>query len=198
MNSSIEYSKSTQLTIKYVYPCEPSDVLLKQITRALNFTQIYHLNIEQQISIETLIQILHLLPDLLTLKINSLSFFGTFPFLNQVFPITSASEHAKNIKYVYLEKALKMKDIHFLLSFCPRMEYLNVECIQNMNIQSFVREILNEINRKHPEYLRLLCIYITTIDDQAVKQLSEMICGEQLLVNYTIHRQLYDIYLTWK
>ena len=90
MNSSIEYSKSTQFTIKSVYSSEPPDVLLKQITRALNFTQIYHLNIEQEISIERLMQILHLLPDLLTLKITSLSFYRAFSFLNQVFPTTLA------------------------------------------------------------------------------------------------------------
>ena len=111
MNSSIEYSKSTQFTIKSVYSSEPPDVLLKQITRALNFTQIYHLNIEQEISIERLMQVLHLLPDLLTLKITSLSFYRAFSFLNQVFPTTLALEHAKNIKYVYLEKTLKMQDI---------------------------------------------------------------------------------------
>jgi len=69
-------------------------------------------------------QMLHLLPDLLTLKINSLSFYGTFSFLNQVFP--------------------------------------------------------------------------TTTDDQTIKQLNEMIDDEKLLVDYTIHRELYNIYLTWK
>ena len=67
---------------------------------------------------------LHLLPDLLTLKINSLSFYGTFSFLNQDFP--------------------------------------------------------------------------TTTDDQTIKRLNEMIDDEKLLVDYTIHRELYNIYLTWK
>ena len=149
MNSSIEYSKSTQLTIKYVYSSEPADILLKQVQRVLNFTQIYHLNIEQKISIERLMQIIHLLPDLITLKINSLSFYRTHPFFKQIFPTTSALEHAKNIKYVYLDKTYQIQDISFLLSFCLQMEYLNVECIAKMNIQAFLRKILNEINQKH-------------------------------------------------
>jgi len=79
------------------------------------------------------------------------------------------------------------------------MEYLNVECIQNMNIQSFLNDILNEINKKHHRYLRLLCIYyIYTADDQMIKQLNKIIYDENILLNYTIHRQLYDIYLTLK
>jgi hypothetical protein len=66
MNSSIEHFKSSQLTIKYVYSDEPPDILLNHVKRILNITQIYHLNIEQQISSERLIQIIHLLPDLIT------------------------------------------------------------------------------------------------------------------------------------
>jgi len=117
-SSSIEHSKSTQLTIKYVYSGEPPHILLNQVKRVLNFTQIYHLNIEQKISDERLMQIIHLLPDLITLKINSLSFYyGTINFLNQVFPTTSALEHAKNIKYVCLEKTFTIQDIIILSSY---------------------------------------------------------------------------------
>jgi hypothetical protein len=75
------------------------------------------------------------------------------------------------------------------------MEYLNVECIKDMNIQSFLRDILNKSNH---QYLRLLCIYITTADDQMIKQLNKMIYDEKLLLDYTIHRELYNIYLKWK
>ncbi len=195
MNSSIEHFKSPQLTIKYVYSDEPPDILLNHVKRVLNITQIYHLNIEQQISYERLIQIIHLLPDLITLKINSLSFYRSMTFSNQVFPITSSLEHAKKIKYVYMEKVHTINDIYFLMSFCPHMEYLNVECIKDMNIQSFLRDILNKSNH---QYLRLLCIYITTADDQMIKQLNKMIYDEKLLLDYTIHRELYNIYLKWK
>jgi hypothetical protein len=195
INSSIEHSKSTQLTIKYVYSGELPDILLNQIKRVLNFTQIYHLNIEQRISDETLMQIIHLLPDLISLKINSLAFYRTTLFLEQEFPIAAASEHAKNIEYVYLDRTFTIQDVYFLMSFCPQMKYLNVECIQNINIQTFLGDILNEINH---ESLRSLCIYITTADDQMIKQLNQMIHHEKLLLDYTIHRQLCYIYLKWK
>ncbi|CAF3892652.1 unnamed protein product [Adineta steineri] len=195
----IEHSKLTQLTIKYVYSNELPDILLNQIKRVLNFTQIYHLNIEQKISFERLMQIIHLLPDLISLKVNPLSFYEAISrFGNQKLPTTFAFEHASNIKYVCLEKTCTMEDISFLMSFCPHMEYLNVEWIKNMNIQSFLREILNKINQNHHEYLHALCIHIATADDQMIKQLKQMIDDEKLLLDYTIYRQLYNIYLKWK
>ena len=195
INSSIEHSKSTQLTIKYVYSDEPPDILLGQINRVLNITQIYHLNIEQNISAERLMQIIHLLPDIISLNINSLAFYRTELFFEREFPTSSALEHAKNIKYVYLDKIYNIHDIDFLMSFCPHTEYLSIECMQNMNIQSFLKEIFNQINHA---YLCLLCIYIRTADDQMIKDLNKMIYDEKLLLDYSIHRQLYNIYLKWK
>ncbi len=186
------------MTIKYVYSGEPVSFLLDQVKRVLDFAQIYHLNIEQQICDERLMQIIHLLPDLITLNINSLAFYGSECSIDREFPSSSALEHAKNIKYVCLEKAHSIEDIDFLMSFCPQMEYLNVECITKMNIETFLKDILNKINQTHHEHLRLLCIYITTADDQMIKQLNKMIDDEKLLLDYTIHRQLYNIYLKWK
>ncbi|CAF1391502.1 unnamed protein product [Adineta ricciae] len=196
---SLEHSKSTQLTIKYVYSYEPVHLLLQQIKRVLNFTQIYHLNIEQKISTMRLMEILHLLPDLITLKINSLSLYQTsFRVFERELGRTSAFEHANNIKCVYLEKTFTTKDISFLISFCPQMKYLNVECLQNMNIQLFLKKILKQMNEKYHEYLRSLCIYTKKADERMVKELNEMISQETLLGDYTIHRQLYNIHLKWK
>ncbi|CAF1419394.1 unnamed protein product [Adineta steineri] len=196
---SIEHSKLAQFTIKYVYSNERPDILLNQIKSVLNITQIYHLNIEQQISTDRLMQIIRLLPDLISLKINTLSFHEAISrFGNQESVTISAFEHARNIKYVYLEKIFIIENISFLMSFCPRMEYLNVEYIQNMNMQSFLRKILNKINQNHHEYLHVLCIHTITADDQMIKQLKQMIDDEKLLLDYTIHRQLYNIYLKWK
>ncbi|CAF1140648.1 unnamed protein product [Adineta steineri] len=199
INSSREHpTKSTQLTIKYVYSRESPFILFNQIKRILNVTQIYHLNIEQQISNERLMQIIHLLPNLISINIYSLEFYREISFLNQGYPTTSALEHAKKIKYVYLGTASTIKDIYFLMSFCRQMEYLSVECIENMNIQLFLKDILKEINQKHYGYLHLLCIFIRTADDQMIKQLNQMIYDEKLLLDYTIHRQTYNIYLKWK
>ena len=186
------------MTIKYIFSDEPPDILLIYVKRILNISQIYHLDIRQQISIERLMQIIHLLPDLITLKMTSLSFYRSIILYGQVFPTTCSIEHARQIKNVYMEKTKTIEEIYFLITFCPHMEYLNVECIKDINIELFVRDILNKINNNHHTHLRLLCIYDTKADDKMIKTLEKMIYVKKLLVDYTIKRVLDNIYLQWK
>ena len=186
------------MTIKYIFSGEPPDILLTYVKRVLYITQIYHLDIRQHISIERLMQIIHLLPDLITLKMTSLSFYRSIILCGQVFPTTCSIEHARQIKNVYMEKTKTIEEIYFLITFCPHMEYLNVECIKDMNIELFIRDILNKIDNNHHEHLRLLCIYDVKADDEMIKRLNKMIDDEKLLLNYTIHRERYNIYLQWK
>ncbi|CAF3255429.1 unnamed protein product [Rotaria sp. Silwood2] len=134
-------------------------------------------------SIDRLMQIIHLLPDLITLKINSLILTIYRSLIDEKFPTTCSIEHAK---------------IYFLLNVCPHMEFLNVECINGMTIELFLRDILNKINLDHHKELRLLCIYVSKADDNMIKTFKKMIDKEKLLLNYTIHHELNNIYLQWK
>ena len=134
-NSTVDYLQSTQLTINYVFDGEPADSLLMYIKSILNR-----------------VQIIHLLPDLITLKINSLAFYRSF--FNEEFPTTCSIEHASKIKKVYIENMQTIKEIYFLLHVCPHMEFLNLQCLHGMTIELFLGDILNKINKD----LRLLCI----------------------------------------
>ncbi|CAF4992107.1 unnamed protein product, partial [Rotaria sp. Silwood1] len=165
-NFTVDYLTSTQLTIKYVFSGEPADNLFMYIKRILNKVQIYHLDIQQQISIDRLMQIIHLLPDLITLQINSLAFYRSF--FDEEFPTTCSIENASKIKKVYMEKPETIKEIYFLLDVFPHMEFLYVECIHGMSIELFLRDILNKINKD----LRLLCIYVSKADDNMIKRLN--------------------------
>ncbi|CAF2845316.1 unnamed protein product [Rotaria sp. Silwood2] len=78
------------------------------------------------------------------------------------------------------------------------MKFLNVECINGMTIELFLRYILNKINQVHHKDLRLLCIYVSKADDNMIKSLNKIIDNEKLLSNYTIHHELDNIYLQWK
>ncbi|CAF4111375.1 unnamed protein product [Rotaria magnacalcarata] len=191
-NSTVDYLESTQLTINYVFDGEPADFLFMYIKSILNRVQIYHLDIQRKISIDRLMQIIHLLPDLITLKINSLAFYRSF--FNEEFPTTCSIEHASKIKKVYIENTQTIEEVYFLLHVCPHMEFLNLQCLHGTTIELFLRDILNKINKD----LRLLCIYVSKADDNMIKRLSTMIDNEKLLSNYTIHRELNDIYFQWK
>ncbi len=78
------------------------------------------------------------------------------------------------------------------------MEFLNVESINDMNIELFVRDILNKINKDHHKDLCLLCIYVSKADDKMIERVNKMIDNEKILSNYTIHHELDNIYLQWK
>ncbi|CAF3491262.1 unnamed protein product [Rotaria socialis] len=191
-NCTVDYLESTQLTINYVFDGEPADCLLMYIKSILNRVQIYHLDIQRKISVDRLMQIIHLLPDLITLKINSLSFYRSF--FKEEFPTTCSIEHASKIKKVYIENTQTIEEIYFLLYICPHMEFLNLQCLHGTTIELFLRDIWNKINKD----LRLLCIYVAKADDNMIKRLSTMIDNEKILSNYTIHRELNNIYLQWK
>jgi len=137
-------------------------------------------------------EIIHLLPDLITLKIKSLTFYRSM--INEEFPTTCSIEHASKIKKVYMEKTQTIQEIYFLLNICPHMEFLNVESINGMTIELFVRDILNKINKD----LCLLCIYVSKADDKMIERVNKMIDNEKILSNYTIHHELDNIYLQWK
>jgi hypothetical protein len=53
------------------------------------------------------------------------------------------------------------------------------------------------INDDCNEDLRLLCLCIPTADDQLIEKLKDMIDSNQWLVDYTIQRVIYKIYLQY-
>jgi hypothetical protein len=89
-------------------------------------------------------------------------------------------------------------EIYFLMVLCPYMEYLKVDCIKNMDIESFLRNIFNKINHERNEYLRSLSFKVPAADARLIQKLKEMINSVKLLANYKIQRESEDIYLQWE
>jgi hypothetical protein len=74
------------------------------------------------------------------------------------------------------------------MKICPRTNYLQVNSIRNIDIESFIQSILTRMN----EDLR-----IPTADNQLIEKLKEMIDSKQWLVDYTIKCVIDKIYLQW-
>jgi hypothetical protein len=184
-NSSLEFSKLTGLLLLY----ENEDRLkFIAIKRALKIAQIYYLEIiEEKISIEKLIKIIELLPDLHTLRIYSLS-------LHQSKTLFSKTKNTGNITKVCLEQLNSVNDIDFLMTLCPAMIYFKVDHIENITTEFYLRFILKKIDHRS---LRSLSFNHPTADDQLVKHLENMIINENLLVNYSIKRLFNQISLQW-
>ncbi len=96
-NSLVELGKSTQLTLINNDLNDPHRLTIidvKVVTRILNIAQIYHLDIQDKcIFIGSLMKLLKFLPELLSLKVHSLSPCGR---LQQLDPAESCREEAGN------------------------------------------------------------------------------------------------------
>ncbi|CAF5118277.1 unnamed protein product, partial [Rotaria sp. Silwood1] len=172
----------------------------KDIERILTITQIYYLEIlEKKLSIPVLIQIINLLPNITTLKIHSLSTDKTTELTLNELLILCSMKRTGQITKDYLEKIDDVhKELDFLFTLCPYMEYFKVGCTNTTDVQSFLCTIFKEINRNNNHHLRLLCFHVPTGDDRIVKNIEKMIKCDKLLPHFTIKRILDSVYLQWK
>ncbi|CAF4103996.1 unnamed protein product [Rotaria sp. Silwood2] len=199
VNCSVEHSTFTNLTIEYIPNYIFEGVMFKAIERVLTITRIYHLEIHQRkISIPVLIQIINLLPDIITLKIYSLSTDETEELNVKELLILCSMKETSKISKVYLEEIADIQQLDFIFTLCPYMEYFKVNRINIMDAQSFLCTILKKINRNNYHSLRSLCFDVPTTYDQIVKNIEEIITCEKLLFHTKVQCILNTVYLQWK
>jgi len=110
-------------------------MIFEKTKRVLTIIQIYHLNIFQKhILISVLIQLISLLPDLITLKVHSF-------LLDNVtmgdFLICCSMERTSKITKVYVEEIGSILQLNLLFTLFPKMEYFKVRCINTMDVHRF-------------------------------------------------------------
>jgi hypothetical protein len=168
------------------------------VNSVLTVTDIYHLDISPtSIFIGQLIYLLAVLPTLVTLKLHSLSTSERNLLEEEVDMCVLISKRNKITK-VYLEKMMDTEEVDILIKLCPQMNYLQINNINNIDVEVFLKEILIEMIGDFNDHLRSLYFRIPTVDDQMVQKLEEMIDNEKLLVDYTIKRVHDNIHLQWR
>ncbi|CAF3828207.1 unnamed protein product, partial [Rotaria sp. Silwood1] len=155
---------SVKLILKNVHHEKDFSFLKSNIDHILTIVQIYHLEISE-VFINTLIQIIILLPRLDSLKVSSLSLKQSKCLSTNETELISLTSNKNQITKIYLEKVTDIEEIYYLLELCPRMIYLQIDSINNIGIESFIRNILIRINIKCYHQLGLLCFSISAADD---------------------------------
>jgi len=187
------------LIIPFISSDEDDELAIMDIKSAFNVTQFYHLKITvDNIFIGLLIQITDSLRELNSLEILTLSLHQPRELCDEELVILNSVKERSKISKVYLCEMIDIEEVYFLMKLCPYMEYLRIDCVHNMDIESFLQEIFKKINDDSNDYLRSLCFQIPAADDQLIQNLKQMIHSEKLLVDYTIRRELETIYLQWK
>jgi hypothetical protein len=161
-------------------------------------THYYHLEFQrEQIDFSTLVNIISSLSELDSLKIHSLS-LSPPKSLSIEKAFHRFLSNTNKITKVCLEYLVEMEEVYFLIKLCPRMNYLEVNCITRMDVEFFVCGILTKINDNGNQNLRSLCFGLSTADNKIIGKLKEMINSNKLLHRYTIKREFDNIYLQWE
>jgi hypothetical protein len=141
-----------------------------------------------------LIAILIQLTEVVSLKIHSLSSEELTEQQGEY--LLYVSEECKITK-IYLEEMNNIEEVDFLMCLSHPLNYLQINSLPNINIESFIREILIRIKHGFNEDLRLLCLRVPTADDQLIEKLKDIIDSKPWLVDYTIKRVNDKIHLQW-
>ncbi|CAF3684731.1 unnamed protein product [Rotaria sp. Silwood1] len=199
LNSSVEYSKSTRLTIKYIDLYDFDEIIKMIMAHVLTIAQIYHLEIsEENVYVNALIGIISLLPELTTLKIHSLSLHKPIVLGSKELFSNLSMNYTSKIRKVYLQTMYEIQEFSILLNLCPYMEYLKVDYTEKMDFKFVLRYILKKIKYDCNEHLRLLCFRVPTADDETIIKLNRMINLEKLPWNFKIKRVAENLYFEWK
>ena len=181
----------------------PSDndqlhLLIDNIGLVLQVAQIYHLVVlEENITTNALIEILLKLPDLVSIKIHSLSLkHSQTPYLNEEIQMRLST--TSKITSVILEEMNHIHDIDFLIELCPQINYLQLYWAEVItDIQAFVEKIIMKISESN-QYLQYLSFGAPEVDDQAVEKLERMRNLHIPLFNYSVKRVDDEIVMQWK
>ena len=173
----------------------------KPIYEAIEFT---HLSIDcTDLLPNLMIEILHLLPQLTSLEVISLPLIYSddlclsFAESEMLFSI---GVHSKITKM----KICQTKTIDFLMNFCPRIQYLEIEYSQDTDLEKIVGCIAVN-NRTHICYLDHLCLDKVTDTKKTCETLERCIDFERLLDSsktsfneYILEEKNKQILLTWQ
>ncbi|CAF4951081.1 unnamed protein product [Rotaria sp. Silwood1] len=168
---------------------------LKPTFSAIRFT---HLNINNNnISISMLIEILRLLPNLESLKLSSLSIIQSTTLSvedTKQYLLVSVMNQITKVK---LNKVTEKIQIQFLINLCPRMQYLEVDCMSYTDLEMFMTFILiNQIT--HIPDLYCLCLNVPNANDHMIKTIALTIELETIIDNYKIQRIGNKFFFHWK
>ncbi|CAF0981059.1 unnamed protein product [Adineta steineri] len=176
-----------------------SESINMKIQRSLTLVQIYHLSIpEVDVIVNELLQILDALPDLISIKIFSLSLAQPKDLYKTRFDVSYSTKKTNKITKFCLDSITDMEEVYVVMKLCPYIVYLKIDWITDINEELFVEDFFKKINEEFNNQLRLLCFNIEAADDKTIEKLERLIHLKKLCLDYTIKREVDHIFLQWK
>ncbi|CAF4076208.1 unnamed protein product [Rotaria sordida] len=200
INFSHELSKSIRLSLDNLCPEQWTKTIYfnDYINHVLSLTQIYHLEIHAKIFCNKLMEILHLLPDIITLKIFSLPILQQGNLSDDEIEFLCILLPKNQIQKICFENMEDMDEVYMLLLICSRINHLQIQCVDYMHAELLTKVILTQIKDVSNSLLRFLCFSIPEAHHEMIEKLEIMIDRENLRFDFIIKHVMDKIYLQWK
>ena len=173
-----------QLRIQPFFLNESHQSFLEQFLAISSNAQFTRLVVDcTYISLELLSKTIGLLPNLDSLSISSLLDIKSSSCQNRITKINLAN-------------ILDYKQIHFILSLCPLVEYLQIDISKHIDLNELVRFILIQC-LPYASRLCSLCLTISNAHEKHIDQLKNLIESEKLINNVQVKRINNHLLLKW-
>ncbi len=195
-DENIEYSLSTSLILMNSHRLY-NDMIKHDLNRVLFTKKIYHLNIfMEHLPFNLLLEILSVLPDLLSLKIHSFQLDGNKIGLI-IKQIRNFHDHTDKcqIKSICIEE-IDVDNVHFLFRSCRFIKNLEIKYMINMNIEDLPKFL--DLIQSWTRTFHSFTLHVPIINDEFIRKFDYIIHSEKLLVNYTIKYLCNKINIQWK
>lgn len=170
------------------FDMDDEDLTIDTIGRILQILPISSLNIaHKEIFIGTLISLIPYLPNLRSLVVSSLAL--VHPRCLYPYEVTALRgiSNTNKITRVNLQWMSDLAQVQFLLDPCPRVEHLEVDCVNSVSPENSTRFLFLK-NIKCIPHLSSLYLNVLPTQELPVDKLKRTIALEQLRANHTIQQ----------
>ncbi|CAF4992890.1 unnamed protein product [Rotaria sp. Silwood1] len=185
-NSSLDLLPIIQLCINSSSFDEQDQLFMNKFKSTFLSVPFTRLKIScEAIPIGMFVRIIHLLSNLDSLKVSSLSCIESDWLVKSDGETSFSTSINSKITNVNLDEMINLEQVHFLLHLCPCIQYFQVNISKHMNLKMLVRFILIQASTYNFD-LRFLCLSIQNANEDMVRKLQKLIDTEKLLSNYMI------------
>ncbi|CAF4118379.1 unnamed protein product [Rotaria sordida] len=196
-NSSIQLIKTIQLSINGNSSDEKNQLFIDKFKSIFSTIYFTRLNINcKNISIEQFVEIIHLLPNLDSLKVSYLPTIQLDWLFDNDGETCFTTSIKNKITKVNLVKMIDIEQIHLLLYLYRRIQYFQIDLPVDMDPQMIVRFIIIKSSIYTP-YFNCLCLSIPNFNEDSIEQLEKLIESEKFLFNYRIKCICGNVLLKW-
>lgn len=196
-NSNVELNlthPSTKQSLTNTQWIISPDVPLNTFRQSLSSISINHLNINcEKVSMEMFTEILHLLPDLHSLKVSNMPHVrSNWLFDENDQTIRYQISNQSKIVNVDVDEVFQLNQIHILLYLCPELQHFQIDLSEDLSPRKVFEFVLRRSVRYTPQ---ILCLRLIT--RHADDQFQRIIQSESSIPNCSIERLSNGILFKW-